>query len=177
MRRDKHRVKKCSTYAWAVTVFWGILTAVLIASAAEDAKEGQVKAMEGIPGDLSIIYGSGATHAERGRTTRRISADGVVVVEKSRRKPNGMERQKEYYQLTKAELQKIMRAIEKNDFFDLDKSYSNPRIRDGSSSYISVTMDNRTHSVSVINTSQKDFNEITSLINTIIGRKKPIKHE
>lgn len=177
MRKDTYRVEKSSGYIWIYAVFFGLLTSAVIVSAAEETREGGLKALQGIPEDLAIVYGSGATHAERGRMTCRISADGMVVCEKSRGRPGAVVRKQEYYRLTKAELQQIVRTIEKNRFFSLDKSYSNPKIRDGSSRYITVTMDNRTHSVSVINTHQKGFDEIVSLINNIIGRKKPIKPE
>src|SRR5512139_2393720 len=50
-----------------------LLTVAPIVFANDKTNELQVKALPGIPEDFVIVYGTGATHAERGRTTYRIS--------------------------------------------------------------------------------------------------------
>ena len=148
------------------------LTTMTVASAADETDNVRTKGLDGIPEDLSIVYGSGATHAAWGRSTYRISADGKVVYEKTRGSQSAGSRKREYYQLTTEELQLIINKIKDNRFFSLNEHYSNPKIRDGFSSYISVTMDKKTHSVAVMNTQQKEFNEIRSLIDNIMSKKK-----
>jgi len=153
------------------------LTKISAVSAADETDNVQVKALDGIPEDLAIVYGSGATHAEWGRSLYKISADGNAVYEETRGRQSTVSRQQEYYQLTRGELQLIIKKIKDNRFFSLNEQYSNPKIRDGSSSYISVTMDKKTHSVSMINSYQKEFDEIAGLIVGIIDNKKSIKPE
>ena len=150
-----------------------LLTVAPIVFANDKTTELQVKALPGIPEDFLIIYGTGATHAERGRTTYRISADGKATCEKRRRSGATVTRQLKQYQLTKEELKLIIKKINDVHFFNLKEYYSNPKIRDGSSSYIRVTMQKQSHSVGVLNTSIDEFSEIANLINTIIGKKKP----
>ncbi len=151
-----------------------LLTVAPIALAEEKTNELQVRALAGIPEDFLIIYGTGATHAERGRTTYRISADGKASCEKTRRSGSTITRQLKHYQLTREELKLIIKKINDVHFFDLKEQYSNPRIRDGSSSYLRVTMEKQSHSVGVLNTSVHEFSETANLISTVIGKKKPI---
>lgn len=154
-----------------------MLTNVNAVSAADETDNVQVRDLDGIPEDLDIVYNSGATHAEWGRSTYKISADGKVVYEETRGRQSAVSRHQEYYQLTKKELQLIIKKIKDNRFFSLNEQYSNSKIRDGSSSYITVTMNKKTHSVSVINVYKKQFNEIADLIVDIIDRKKSTKPE
>lgn len=175
MNKDDHCIRNYVGFLLVLTLsVFSSLTMATIASAADETKV-QVKALDGIPEDLAIVYGSGATHAEWGRSTYRISADGKVLYEKTRGSRSAGSIQQEYYNLTKEELQFIINKIKDNRFFSLNEHYRNPKIRDGFSSYISVTMDKKTHSVSVMNTHQKEFNEISNLIDNIMGRKKQAK--
>ena len=151
-----------------------LLTVAPIVFANDKTTELQVKALPGIPEDLLIVYGTGATHAERGRTTYRVSADGRATCEKTRRSGATVTRQLKQYQLTKEELKLIIKKMKDVHFFNLKEHYSNPKIRDGSSSYITLTMEKQSHSVGVLNTSLHEFSEIADLISTIIGKKKPI---
>lgn len=160
----------------ALSVFCS-LTKVTVTSALDETDKNQVKALDGIPEDLVIVYSSGATHARWGRSTYTISADGKVVYKKTWGSGGEGSREEKYYRLTKKELQLIIKKIKDSGFFSLNRYYSNPKIRDGKSSHISVTMDGKTHSVSVINTHQKEFNEIASLISYFIDKKKPKKPE
>ena len=160
----------------AFCVFSFLIVAPLV-SAEDKTNELQVKALPGIPEDFLIVYGTGATHAEWGRTTYRISADGKATCEKTKGSRTKGTKKLEHYQLTKGELKLMIKKINDAHFSDLKEQYSNPKIMDGSSSYISVTMDKQSHSVVVRNTSQREFSEIANLIQTIIGKKKPIMTE
>lgn len=163
-------------YLLAVVGFC-LLTAAATVSAEDKTNVPQVKALPGIPEDFEIVYGTGATHAERGRTTYRISADGKATCEKTRGSRTAGTRKLEQYQLARGELQLIIKKISDAGFFNLREQYRNPRIMDGSSSYIRVTMDNKSHSVGVMNTSTPEFSGIANLVSTIIGKKKPLKTE
>ena len=151
-----------------------LLTVAPIVFANDKTTELQVKALPGIPEDLLIVYGTGATHAERGRTTYRISADGKATCEKRRRSGATVARQLKQYQLTKEELKLIIKKVNDVHFFNLKEHCSNPKIRDGSSSYITLTMEKQSHSVGLLNTSIHEFSEIANLITTIIDKKKPM---
>lgn len=151
--------------------------AVVSGIGAEDkAEKVRVKALDGIPEDLHIVYGTGATHAEWGRTTYEISADGTVVYEESGGRGNEGSRQTKYYRLTEKELQIIVRTIRENNFFGLNRHYSHPHIMDGWSSSVFVTLDHKTHSVSVMNFHKQELDAIACVIQSIIDRKKPIKN-
>lgn len=171
-----HCLRSHVGYLLAFFVFC-LLTVAPIVSAEDKTNELQVKALPGIPEDFLIIYGTGATHAERGRRTYRISADGKATCEKTRGSRTTGTRQLEHYQLTREELELIIKKINDVHFFNLKEQYRNPKIIDGSSSYIRVGMEKQSHSVSVLNTSLHEFSEIANLISTIIGKKKPIMTE
>jgi hypothetical protein len=164
------------SYLLAFFVFC-LLPVAPIDSAEDKTNEHQVKTLPGIPEDFLIIYGTGATHAEGGRTTYRISADGKATCIKTKGRRTKETRKVEHYQLTRGELKLIIKKINDVHFSDLKEQYSNPQIMDGSSSYISVTMDKQSHSVVLLNTSKREFSEIANLIETIIGKKKPIMTE
>jgi hypothetical protein len=151
--------------------------AVTVAFAADEMDKIQIRASDVIPEDLAIVYGTGATHAEWGRTTYKISADGKVLYEKTRGSGTTGSRQQESRSLTKEELLLIIGKIQDNGFFNLNAHYSNPRIHDGWSSFISVTIDRKTHTVAIMNTSQKEFGEIASLISNLVDRKRSTKPE
>jgi hypothetical protein len=153
------------------------LTHVTAAPVEDEEDKNQIKALDGIPQDLAIVYGTGATHAEWGRSTYRISADGKVVYEKTSGRQSTGSKQKKFYSLTKEEMQLIVKKIRDNRFFSLNARYSNTKIRDGWSSFISVTMDQKTHSVSVMNTHQGEFSAIANVISNIIGNKQPTMPE
>ena len=176
MNKDNHwllNVVGCLlVVAFSVLVF---PTMVTVALAADEKSVGPAKALDGIPKDLSIVYGTGATHAEWGRTTYRISADGKVSYEKTRGSRSTGSRQQEDYRLTREELQSIIAVIQDNGFFSLDNHYSNPKVHDGWSSYISVSMGNTSHTVAVMNIRQKEFAEIAGFITQIVDKKRTTK--
>ena len=148
------------------------LTTVTVTSAAGETGKVHINALDGIPEDFAIVYGTGATHAGWGRTTYSISADGKVLYEKTKGSQIKGSRVQEQYRLTKEELQLIIKIIQDNGFFGLDKHYSNRKVHDGWSSYISVTVDKKTHSVGVMNTHKKEFDEIAGMIRNIVDKKR-----
>jgi phosphoserine aminotransferase len=155
-------------------VFWSF--AHIAAASSSDGADSkvQVKALDGIPQDLAIVYGTGATHANWGRTTYRISADGKATYEKTRGMGSKGTREKKEYALTAEELTLIMKKIKDARFFSLEESYADPKIRDGWSSYLTVTMDGKTHGVSIRNTHQKEFDAVAGIISKTIGDKEPV---
>jgi len=163
-------------YAGVLAITIGcLLMSATVPRAEEPLETSQVKALPGIPEDLEIVYGWGATHAERGRSTCSIRADGTVASERTSGRRGSGNRRIEHFLLTKNELQRLMKAIEINNLFGLNELYTNPRIRDGSSAYLSVKINGKQHSVTKINMKVKAFDRITDLIQNIMKDKKPIQ--
>jgi len=165
-------------YAGVAAITIGcLLMSPTVPRAEEPLETSKVKALPGIPEDLEIVYGWGATHAERGRSIYSIRADGTVVYERTSGRRGSGNRQIEHFLLTKNELQSLMKAFEINNFFELNEQYTNPRIRDGSSAYLSVKFNGKQHSVTKINIKVKGFDRITDLIQNILKDKKPIQEK
>lgn len=163
-------------YAEVVAITIGcLLMSVTFPRAEEPLETSKIKALPGIPEDLEIVYGWGATHAERGRSSYSIRADGTVVYERTSFRGGSVNRQSQHFLLTKKELQSLIKVIEDNNFFELNEQYSNPRIRDGSSAHLSVKINGKLHSVTKINIKVKAFDRITDLIENIMKDKKPIQ--
>jgi|GEM_PF-2523452 len=123
------------------------------------------------PKDLEIVYGFGATHAEWGRTTYRLTADGVMTVEKTQGYGDEAKSESARYALTPEELGQILRKIEEARFFKLKESYADNRIRDGYSSFLSIRMNGKTHMVSVMNKSVKRFDLVAETLEKITAAK------
>ena len=155
-------------------VLWSFTHTAAASSADETDSKVQVKALDGIPRDLAIVYGTGATHAGWGRTTYRVSADGRATYEKTRGVGSKGSREKKRYALTAEELTLIMNKIKDTGFFGLAESYADPKKRDGWSSYITVTMDGKTHGVSIRNIHQNEFDAVAGIISKTVGDKQPI---
>jgi hypothetical protein len=172
---NRYHIKNLRLFLiWALAAVCSLIV-ISVTDAADKADKIHVKALDGIPEDLYIVYSTGATHAEWGRTTYEISADGGVVYEESRGLGNKGSRQTKCYRLTEKELKTIVKTIRENNFFDMNQHYSHPHIMDGWSSSIVVTLDHKTHSVSVMNLRQREFDTIAYVIKSIIDKKRPIK--
>jgi hypothetical protein len=130
-----------------------------------------------VPKDLEIVYGFGATHAEWGRTTYRVTADGVMTVEKTQGFGDGAKIEKASYALTPEELGQVVRKVEEARFFRLKESYANNRIMDGYSSFLRIQMNGKAHSVSVVNTSVKRFNLVADCLEKLVAAKAPPKKD
>lgn len=125
--------------------------------------------LPGIPDDMSVVFGFGATHAERGRTTIRIFADGLASKEETSGGYGPDESVKlEVYELTAEDLHAIIQAFKDNRFFDLEEQSSDQRVSDGYSEFVFLNMNGRYHTVSVINTSRPELDRITQTIRGIL---------
>jgi len=129
------------------------------------------------PKDLEIVYGFGATHAEWGRTTYRITADGVLTVEKTQGFGANAKLEKASYTLTTEELGQVVRKVEEAKFFRLRESYSDNRVMDGYSSFLSIRMNGKAHSVSVVNKTVKRFSLVAECLEKIAAAKAPPKKD
>jgi len=120
-----------------------------------------------LPADLQIRWGSGATHAEWGRSEGTLNAQGEWVWVDSRGVGDNAVRDETRGQATPAQMAKLWRVIGKNRFFDLKESYADMDIQDGYSMFIAITANGKSHSVGVMNTSQKEFSKIIGVLNEL----------
>ena len=128
-----------------------------------------------IPSDLEIYYTYGSCHAEGGRTNIRILSDGSGLYEsgKGPLTDDGKFSEndsRKTFKLGETEVLTLLNDIEKSNFYSLKEGYSDFSIQDGSCSYISVTSNNKTKSVSVSNTdAPEEFSKAASLIGKAAG--------
>ncbi|MFA5077448.1 MAG: hypothetical protein WC488_03400 [Candidatus Micrarchaeia archaeon] len=121
-----------------------------------------------VPADLEITYGYGACHAEWGRTTLTIDAKGHGT--SGNEGGQGMDAlvnliSKKSFTLSEKELLALLNGIESSGFYSLGDSYSDLLVQDGSCSFISVTKNNSTKTVSVSNTAAPEaFSKAADLI-------------
>jgi hypothetical protein len=124
----------------------------------------------GVPDDLEIRYGSGACHAEWGRTNIIIDAKGNGIYESGSGPldENGRFQNEEFrktFRLDENELLGLLNGIEGSGFYSLNDYYSDMGIIDGSCNSISVTKNNSTKTVSVSNTdSPAAYSKVAELI-------------
>ena len=160
------RVK--NNYKWMLSgffVFMSLMNSSGIAFSEEsETPPASITPLPGIPKDFEVVYGTGATHAEWGRTEYRILADGSAKTEYTRMGQDKIIRKPQKGQLNAEQLSNLWKKIQDVRFFSLKESYQNSRIMDGSSSFISVRADGRHHMVSVINTKVKAFDQIADYI-------------
>jgi len=134
------------------------------------------RAAEKLPGDFSLVYGWGNTHAERGRFLLKIDSKGAVdlfIGSHKHRDKNGPKNWAAHkkYTFSKSELSKVYKEIKKNNFFNLKKSYINRKIMGGSSYYLFVRARGKTKTVTAINTDVKEISRIIETISQIIDSK------
>ncbi|MFH1855941.1 MAG: hypothetical protein ABH836_01775 [Candidatus Omnitrophota bacterium] len=72
------------------------------------------------------------------------------------------------FMLDKLVLDMIYAAIVENDFFKLNKEYIAKDTLDGSFAELTVTANNKTHTVRTQNTAQEDFDNIIMTINLVV---------
>lgn len=159
--------------AWGLLIFMISINDSRFALSEEGEKANSViTPLPGVPTDFKLIYDFGATHAAWGRTRFTITANGAVVVEKSRVVHGaGLKRDLQRCQLTAGELAGLWKQIQEAKFFELEKHYANTRIRDGSSSYITINADGKEHSVTVLNTHEQAYDQIVYEIEKITNKK------
>ncbi len=124
-----------------------------------------------VPADLQIRWGSGATHAEWGRSEGTLNAQGEWVWVESRGYGDNAMRDETQGQATQAEMAELWRVIGDNRFFDLKESYADMDIQDGFSEFIAITANGKSHSVAVMNTSQKNVSQVMGVLNKL---RKPM---
>jgi hypothetical protein len=111
-----------------------------------------------IPKDLFILYGLGACHAEWGRTEISIDANGLgsyeegsgeLLLEEGEKFENEIFRKE--FVLNETELLDLLQEINISGFYELNDSYYNPEVQDGSCEGIAITKKNSTKSIYVSN--------------------------
>lgn len=187
----------CAFLVLGLFIFMASMSNSRLAFSVETEKtKTEITPLAGVPVDFEVVYGFGATHAERGRTTYTITADGVVVIEKSKGRgtipkrlpiarganyaaapketvPPNPAPQPEVRQckLTAGELAGLWKNIQDAKFFGLEKNYTNSHIMDGTSSYLTIKANGQEHSVTVINSQVKAYDQITGKIKKMISKK------
>ncbi|MFH1520780.1 MAG: hypothetical protein ABID61_03990 [Candidatus Micrarchaeota archaeon] len=125
-----------------------------------------------VPSDLEIKYSYGACHAEWGRTTITIDADGNgiyqsgsgMMLDNGRFENEGF---RKTFTLNESEILELLDKIESSGFYSLDEHYSDPMVMDGSCKSIFITKNNFTKSVSVVNTNAPEA--YSTVADAIIG--------
>jgi hypothetical protein len=127
--------------------------------------------VETVPPDFSLTYESGATHAEWGRTRMSLDAAGRMVIEETR----GMRLQQEKRegQVPPEALLAVVRSVHSSGFMRLKESYADRRIMDGWSAWIRVRMNGCEHSVTVLNTSVREFDQVASAMRELAEKTVP----
>jgi hypothetical protein len=98
-----------------------------------------------------------------GRTEIRIDANGRGIYQSGSRGlrfDGGQRFQDELFRynfaLNETEILALLQNLNNSGFYTLNDSYVNPHVRDGGSEFISVTLNNSTKSVGVMNTRPPD---------------------
>jgi len=121
-----------------------------------------------MPKDFEFSYGTGAMHAEWGQFNLKVDGSGHAMFEKS----FGLAIKKSYdFSLSELERIHVYNAVTRNGFFSLNKNYADQSIIDGGWSQITVTAENETKTVRVVNTEQDSFSKIEGKISKIILSK------
>jgi hypothetical protein len=128
-----------------------------------------------VPDDFKIIFGSGPLHADWGGAySITIEANGDVTKTSDpagRRKPG----QKPTIEKLSTSAQNVMGIYAKVvgcAFFDLDKRYWNPKVRDGGRQYLAVTAQGKTHDVAVYYWTVDRFQAVASAVRKIAAEAK-----
>ena len=114
--------------------------------------EVDMKAIISVPSDFSIAYFEGPSHRDwPGRRVQvAVDTDGVVkyfVGNVPRRTRSELPLQQR--KISKDKVREIYARVVACGFFDLNRNYRNPRIRDGGYRHLSITADGKTNNVSV----------------------------
>jgi hypothetical protein len=127
-----------------------------------------------VPPDFAITYRDGPRHGNwPGRRTHiNVDANGVVNYFKgsvSGKTSGSAELPLKQRRISKEKVKRIYARVVACGFFDLNRNYSNPHIRDGGFRSLSVTADGRGHSVSVSHSSVKRFSSIADTLGKETG--------
>jgi hypothetical protein len=127
-----------------------------------------------VPNDFSLAFRSGPTHADWGTTTiTTVNASGLATLKEVRRaKGRGGPREEKTKerQLSTQAIQRVYASVVACGFFELDKSYWNRRVMDGSVSSLQVTAGGKTHNVVVHHYPVDRFRSIVSALNDALEK-------
>jgi len=127
-----------------------------------------------VPPDFTIGYHSGPSHAHwPGRRVHvTVDASGVVkyfVGSASGTKGKPPEIPLKQRKISKDQVKRIYAQVIACGFFELNRGYSNPRIRDGGYRTLSVTADGKTHNVGVHHFHVHRFSSIVDTLGKATG--------
>jgi hypothetical protein len=119
---------------------------------------------ESYPEDFLVEYDWGSCYGMWGRNNLKINSKGetILVIEEDM-----ILKDYYYYTFNSEEIQSIYKIIKK-DFFQLNNSYSNDNIQDGSCSKLTITANKESHSVSIKNSEIDKFNRIIDKIMQVL---------
>jgi hypothetical protein len=127
-----------------------------------------------VPSDFSIDYFEGPSHSNwPGRRTQvTVGSDGVVKyfvgnVPLTRGTPSELPLKQR--KISKEKVKRIYARVVACGFFELNKSYFNPSIRDGGYHHLSVTANGKAHSVNVAYSSVRRFSSIVETLGRETG--------
>jgi len=125
---------------------------------------------ETVPADLKIEYEWGACYRDEGYNLLSMASNGNVDLKvfEQRFLPKASE-----YSFTNEEVLAIYDEILKNNFFELEKSYSNPNVLEGGCSELYVKAQGKEHRVSIANMKIEGFDKISNKILEILESKDP----
>lgn len=128
-----------------------------------------------VPDDFTLTYRAGPVHASWGGSSITIvNASGLVAIKeiqrsKGRRGPR-QERTSEK-QISKQAVRRLYATVQACGFFDLDKSYWNKRVMDGSVSSMEITAGGKKHQVIVHHFAVERFRTIASALSDALDKK------
>jgi hypothetical protein len=122
-----------------------------------------------VPDDFTLVYRGGPVQASFGITTiTKLNASGQASIETIRNRGMKKEQTVNQWQVSKQAVQRLYANVLACRFFDLDKSYWNRRVMDGSVSSMDVTAGGKTHRVIVHHYPVTRFSSIVGALNTAL---------
>jgi hypothetical protein len=127
-----------------------------------------------VPDDFSLSFRSGPTHADWGTTTiTTVNASGRATITEVRRakgRSGPREEKTTERQLSKQAIQRVYASVVACGFFELDKSYWNRKVMDGSTSSLQITAGGKKHQVVVHHYTVERFRTIVSALNEALEK-------
>ncbi len=129
------------------------------------------KSFVSVPSDVELKYTDGACNPAWGRTSILITANGNGIYEnKDDRLPKDNFKKK--FTLTHQELLELVNEIQKSGFYSLQNTYIDRSFQDGRCSFISITANNVTKEVSIVNAGHPDaYSRVAGLLSSIAAKK------
>ena len=124
-----------------------------------------------VPDDFSLVFRSGPVQAFRGISTiTKLNASGQASIETIRRSGAKKEQAVKERQVSQQAVRRVYVTVLACQFFDLDKSYWNNRVMDGSVSSMDVTAGGKMHRVIVHHYAVTRFSSIVGALNTALEK-------